>query len=480
MAARRLTRAICGMLLLGLICLTPLLYGAPERPAGPRKGEPGIFHTEVPAQTCDIVLARPTPTAVTLSILAYRNLEGYVAYGTQPGVYTKQTTARAFTKDQPAEVVLDALSADTRYYYQFRMRESADAPFSANPEYTFHTQRSPGSGFTFTIIADSHLDEHTTPALYLQTLRNALADRPDFHLDLGDTFMTEKHADRDDALKQYLAQRYYFGQLCHSAPCFLAIGNHDGETAREQDGTANSLAAWSNAMRKRYFPNPLPDAFYTGNGTPHPLAGQLQDYYAWSWGDALFVVLDPFWFTPRQRGGDDNWTRTLGSAQYQWLKRTLEGSSAKFKFVFIHHLVGGLDKDARGGTEAAPYYEWGGKNADGTEGFAEHRPGWAMPIHRLLVQHHVSAVFHGHDHFFGKQELDGIIYQEVPQPGWTGRFDADRIAEYGYTHGILLPSSGHLRVTISANQAKVDYVRSATDDLENGKVVNSYTIAAKP
>ncbi|HEY3418324.1 MAG TPA: metallophosphoesterase, partial [Armatimonadota bacterium] len=349
-------------------------------------------------------------------------------------------------------------------------------------EYTFHTQRATGSAFTFTITADSHLDEHTTPALYLQTLRNALADTPDFHLDLGDTFMTEKHADRTSAAKQYLAQRYYFGQSCPSAPLFLVIGNHDGETAREQDGTANSLAVWSNTMRKRYFPNPVPDAFYTGNGTTHPFAGQLQDYYAWEWGDAQFIVLDPFWFTPRQRGGDDNWVRSLGNEQYQWLKRTLEGSKAKYKFVFIHHLVGGLDKDARGGVEAASLYEWGGKNPDGTDGFAAHRPGWPLPIHQLLVQHHVSVVFHGHDHLYAKQELDGIIYQEVPQPGWEGRFDSQRIAEYGYKTGVILGSSGHLRVTVAEKQATVEYIHAslpsgAATFQKNEAVVNTYSIA---
>jgi hypothetical protein len=197
------------------------------------------------------------------------------------------------------------------------------------------------------------------------------------------------------------------------------------------------------------------------------------------------VVLDPFWFTPRQRGGDDNWVRTLGTEQYQWLTRTLEKSKAKYKFVFIHHLVGGLDKDARGGVEAASLYEWGGKNADGTEGFTAHRPGWALPIHQLLVQNHVSAVFHGHDHLFVKQELGGIIYQEVPQPGWEGRFDSQRVAEYGYKDGVILSSSGHLRVTVAANQAKVEYIRASlaseeTPEQKNATVANTYAITPQP
>lgn len=121
--------------------------------------------------------------------------------------------------------------------------------------------------------------------------------------------------------------------------------------SQEADGTPGSLAVWSIGLRKRYFPAPEPGRFYTGNATPDHSAGPSQDYYAWEWGDALFVVLDPFWYATRARGSDDNWMRTLGAEQYQWLARTLEQSHANLRFVFIHHLVGGAGKgrSRRGG-----------------------------------------------------------------------------------------------------------------------------------
>jgi phosphodiesterase/alkaline phosphatase D-like protein len=219
----------------------------------------------------------------------------------------------------------------------------------------------------------------------------------------------------------------------------------------------------------------MPNAFYTGNTTPDKTVGALQDYYAWEWGDALFIVLDPYWFTPPQRGITDNWNPTLGTVQYQWLKKTLETSRAKWKFVFIHQLVGGLDKDGRGGAEAAKYFEWGGNNADGSYGSTAKRSGWAMPIHQLLVANKVNIVFHGHDHLFVKQDLDGIVYQEVPQPS-AARFDATNNAkEYGYVTGDVLASSGHLRVTVSSSQVKVDYVRAYLPQDENAQRQNSKT-----
>ena len=149
----------------------------------------------------------------------------------------------------------------------------------------------------------------------------------------------------------------------------------------------------------------------------------------------------------------------LGSSQYQWLKGTLEASKAKFKFIFIHHLVGGTDDQCRGGAEAAPMYEWGGMNPDGTDGFARNRPGWPLPIHQLLVKYKVSIVFHGHDHLYAKQDLDGIVYQEVPQPGAPGNGRVPRsAAEYGYKDGVILGSSGHLRLAVSTTQTKVEYI----------------------
>jgi len=429
-----------------------------------------LFKTEVPAHPLDVVLGRPTKNSVAASVLAYTDREGLILYGPKAGAPTGKTAAFALKAGQPTEVSVVGLQPDTQYFYRLNTREG-DGPWAAEPERSFHTQRAPGRSFVFTVQADPHLDYNTEPPVYLRSLANALADGPDFHIDLGDTFMVDKHRGRETASAQYVAQRYYFGQIAHTAPLFLVLGNHDGESGRWLDGTGDNMAVWSNTQRKRYFPNPVPDRFYTGNATKDPQAGLLQDYYAWEWGDALFVVLDPFWFTTRQRGGDDNWSRTLGREQYEWLTTTLTKSRAKFRFVFLHHLVGGLGKDARGGAEAALLYEWGGRNPDGTMAFQEKRPGWPMPIHELLAKNHVNIVFHGHDHIYAKQDLDGIVYQEVPQPGHPlgGTRSAE---EYGYK-GPVFGSSGHLRVTVSPEQSTVEYVRAVVPGITRTELANA-------
>lgn len=208
----------------------------------------------------------------------------------------------------------------------------------------------------------------------------------------------------------------------------------------------------------------------------------LQNYYAWEWGDGLFVVLDPFWYSTRGNRAD-NWSRSLGRVQYDWLKRTLEASSAPFKFIFIHHLVGGETPEGRGGAEASHFFEWGGRELDGRDTFRQHRLGWPAPIHQLLVENHVSIVFHGHDHLFAQQERDGVIYQLVPQPGHS-RFDNARsAAEYGYKSGVIQGASGILRVSVSSQMCRVEYVRAYPDNAESaarksGSITHVYDVAA--
>ena len=132
-----------------------------------------------------------------------------------------------------------------------------------------------------------------------------------------------------------------------------------------------------------------------------------------------------------------------------------------------------------------PYFEWGGKNADGTWGWDTHRPaseGWDVPVHQLMVNNGVTAYFHGHDHMYAWEELDGIAYVECPKPddaGYTWEPYSYGYNEDLYTHAdYQIQNSGHVRVTVSpTNGVTIDYVRSdLTGDGTNGVVANTHTI----
>ena len=427
----------------------------------------------------DVLLGRPTDHSIAVSVLASCDLLAYVEYGGQPGSYTGQSATNSLLAGTPLTINLDELQPDSLYYYRLCYRTVDKTNFSAGTERTFRTQRAQGSPFTFIIEADPHYQDNVPPVWQL-ALTNMLMDKPDFLIDLGDTFMGEKYYKTNsytlsqagiyEACKNVRQQ--FFDISGHSVPLFLVIGNHDPELGwlLENANPTNNPSVWGAQAREFYYPNPVPGAFYSGStNADRYLSGNVRDgYYAFEWGDALFVALDPYWYTCQGTIKSNNqWGWTLGIDQYQWLKRTLETSAAKFKFVFAHNLVGGGGAmDARGGLTYAPYFEWGGKNLDGSWGFTTNRPGWAMPIQDLLLSSGVNAFFHGHDHLFVKEDLDAngdgkteLIYQECPQPSFTNYNSTAAATGYGYTSGVLQGNSGYLRVQVNATNATIEYVR---------------------
>jgi hypothetical protein len=263
----------------------------------------------------------------------------------------------------------------------------------------------------------------------------------------------------------YLNQRNWLGQV--GAPVFLVNGNHEQASQANLNGTPDNVAVWAQNTRNAFFPQPAPDDFYSGDAQPVEFIGLLRDYYAFTWGDALFVVIDPYWHSPQTvdnqygaghtgKANRDLWNVTLGEAQYQWLKHTLETSTAKYKFVFAHHVLG----TGRGGIEAAGKYEWGGLDPNGQDRFNEKRPNWPAPIHDLMAATHVTIFFQGHDHIFVRQELDGVIYQTLPEPANPGYTFENETA---YLSGDKLPNSGYVRVTVSTSGVTVAYIRTYLD-----------------
>jgi hypothetical protein len=405
------------------------------------------------------IAGRPTDTSVTVNVVPAVPMTIFYEYGTASGMYTNKTAPQTAQANTPLETLIDHLQPDTRYYYRINYNSMKGT------ERTFVTQRPAGSTFTFDIQGDSHPERTKNqfdPNLYTKTLLSAASDMPDFYLTMGDDFSVDtlKEINPQTVAQLYINQRQWLGLV--GAPVFLVNGNHEQASLANLNGTAENVAVWAQTARNMYYQQPAPDAFYTGDPEPVEHIGLLRDYYAFTWGDALFVVIDPYWHSPQtvdnQFGADrdqkknrDLWNVTLGETQYQWFKRTLESSDAKYKFVFTHHVLG----TGRGGIELASGYEWG----DAAH-LAAHRPGWDKTIHQIMVDNHVTIFFQGHDHIFARQELDGVIYQTLPEPANPNYSWENAEA---YKSGDKFPNSGHVRVTVSSDGVTVDYIRSYLD-----------------
>jgi hypothetical protein len=405
------------------------------------------------------ILGRPTADGITVSVVPAAPMELWYEYGTAPGAPTARTAPQQVAAGVPVETQLTGLAAGTRYHYRLRHGSTV------GPERSFTTQRRAGEPFTFAVQGDSHperVGRQFDAALYERTLRSVAANQPDFFVCIGDDFSVDalKTVDADIVRSLYLRQRQWLSLV--GAPLFLVNGNHEQAAKANLDGTPNNVAVWAQTSRNALFPQPAPDAFYGGNPEPVEFIGLLRNYFSFTWGDALIVVLDPYWHSAttvdNQYGVDreetksrDLWNVTLGETQYRWFERTLRTSTARHKLVFAHHVNG----TGRGGIELARSYEWGNAAQ-----FPARRPGWGKPIHDLMVDNEVAVFFQGHDHIYVQQELDGVIYQTLPNPA-NPNYSLENAS--AFRSGVKLPNGGYLTVGVDPDAVSVRYIRTYLD-----------------
>jgi len=396
-----------------------------------------VFAAVVPVLKLRKVLST---TSLQFSISSPSVGIGFIEYGIKSGSYTSHTPTFALNKITLTKV--SGLTSGARYYFRLRYKLSGKTFLATKPIVV--TMKNSETTSLFAVQADPHMDENSSADIYNKTLDLIAASGSSFLIDLGDIFMVDKLADKSEPniRARYILMKNFYSRL-KGLPLKIVLGNHDGELGYSTFNTKK--------YRAEYFPE------QTG-----PVS-----YFAYSESNVLHIGLDPFTYTTANPKAD-GWQWTLGKTQYDWLVNTLSNATEKHKFIYIHHLLVG-DAQSRGGTHIANFNELGGKNMDGSDGFAQMRPGWAKPIHQILKDNGVSIVFKGHDHLYVKEELDGIIYQTLPQPSHPGD-GTNSAVEYGYGAGKVIGGSGYLRVKTDIENVQVDFVKY------DGSIADSYTI----
>ena len=356
------------------------------------------------------------------------------------------------TSDSSARMVLEisGLQPNQKYFYQVEY-ETSDEPgvWVAMPQICeFHSQRTAGQSFSFCLVADPHwghpnkvLPDSPQRWTGQQCLQRILEDEEfDFFVDLGDSAYPTRIESGEEALSRYADWRKVMADITRKMPAFVVLGNHEQEAGFFQKGTDdppeylwNELSStqyhqkWATEARLRFVPNPRRDTYPEGGeGAPgydtaaewgagtdpwnNGISSNIQNFYAWTWGDALFIVLDPCRYTlvgsTVFTTSPSEWT--LGPTQMSWLQDVLAASTASWKFVIAHHQVGGGlidvggDSIEDGGTERA--------YARGSAVEADHPGTEQALIHQLMLQHGVQFFVYGHDHAFCDSVKDGIHY----------------------------------------------------------------------
>jgi predicted phosphodiesterase len=416
--------------------------------------------TEAPVFLVAPYLGRPTASSITMNLVAgEKDLVCHVKFRTGNRPW-QQTPDMKISARSPRDIKLESLTPGRPYRYEVYARAKGKAKFKLVAEDSFRSKSRQAGPFAFAIVSDSHITPgYPERSRVLAEVNAAIGERkPDFLMMLGDNIQAFTSyggpmAKPDHGPLLYLMLREAMGDLPTAVPVFIANGNWDGENGWHPDRERK----WAREARMAYVPNP--------DDTTYPESGSKdQDYYAFTWGDVLCMVLNVTGYTPADHsltspvGRPNDWT--LGEAQKAWLYQKLSKSTAKWKLLFIHHTVGGS-----AGDDVNSRYGRGGGQAAGT--------GEQAQIHQWMIEFGVQALFYGHDHVFTDITVDRIHYICVGSAGAPWKFSQ---SDTGYEK--YWTPSGYTWVDVGTDTLRVSFIRPDPQFAE-GTVLHTFDLVSR-
>ncbi len=221
-------------------------------------------------------------------------------------------------------------------------------------------------------------DNRSGDGIYKKLVSMIVERRPDFVVNTGDMITTP--GSRQDWAKFWEMSKPV------TVPYFLTVGNHD----------AYSKVPLSEKKYKEEVDLP-------GN----------ELYYSFVAGNSLFIVLDSCL---------DDQEKKITGEQLKWLEGVLAASRQKHKFVFLHH----------------PLYTDPGKGHHAHDSIDKY-PDSRDRLEALFAKSGVDAVFAGHEHYYERRTVDGIIHI-ITGGGGAPLYDKE---EYGgFNHFVMVTVGG--------------------------------------
>ena len=427
-----------------------------------RAAEENSSATAGPSLALPPFLSRPTGSSLRISAFN----------GNQPAEITLEWRREGASEwEKPLPVIkagphekldwnITDLVPATKYEYRISLKAGPEQTIRPVAQGSFRTQRFGPATYTAVLITDPHTGYFplgSRPALTLdRVVQNAAQVKGEFVLDLGDNVAwrgSREYAQTDSsgAFAAYVQYRRQIGPLSLNAPHFAVIGNWGGESGKFPEKNIQLVGA----VRRALLPGP--------NHLTYPQGGsEGEDYYAFSWGDALYILLNIQTYSkpsnPKALASlmsdvnrIEEWT--LGEKQMAWFETTLRRATERYRFVCMHHPAGGKAGDALN-TE----YGRGGARAWNT--------GEQMKIHALMKKHKVQIFFYGHDHVFVDDVVEGIHYTLPGSCGAPWKFTK---AETGYER--FWPDSGHAQLDVTPEKATVTFVNT------EGKTLHQFSVS---
>lgn len=239
------------------------------------------------------------------------------------------------------EVRIEGLQSGRRYFYTVTMGEGATAQVATGE---LATAPGPDEAFSFVVFGDSRSNANA----HMNVVERVRREVPDFILGTGD--MVNEGSVESDWQIFFDVER----ELLRENVMFPSLGNHDREPRPARSAT----------NYRKYFSLP--------ENSPQP-----ERYYAFTYGNARFLVLD-----------SNSYSFAL-TDETSWLETQLRSARGddqiRHIFVSMHH---------------PPY------STAIHGGQTELREVWTP----LYEKYGVDAVFSGHDHDYERAEMNGIRY----------------------------------------------------------------------
>ena len=229
-------------------------------------------------------------------------------------------------------------------------------------------------------------DNRSGDETYKKLVSMIMERKPDFVVNTGD--MINKPGSKQEWTNFWEMSRPI------TVPYFLTVGNHDVHAGMPK----------SEKIYKEQVDLP-------GN----------ELYYSFTAGNSLFIVLDS------NIAGQE---KKITDEQFQWLEAILSGARQKHKFIFLHHpLYTDLDK--------------GHHSHDSLDKYPESRD----RLKALLMRSKVDAVFAGHEHYYQRKVIDGVM-QIITGGGGAPLYDSEE--DGGFYH--------YTRVTVDGDKVSGEVV----------------------
>jgi len=367
-----------------------------------------------------------TASQAKIAFATPHSVDYYVRYGTDSTLVSGTNTTEVEVTTGALIETITGLSEDTQYYYRLYVSAANGSPSAISPIRSFRTARSEGQPFRFVITADQHT---ATRSEYLTTsdtayeyaipeIQNVIEDLgADFWVDMGDwqeadmqIYWTQDHADG-----LYACSMRGINYIAHSLPIVSVVGNHENinqyygthsDTTFQARCTKNATYDFWKMLgvaREKFMPQ------HIASSVP---ADYYNTYYSFDWGDARFIILDPYTYTTSYPEICSNGF-TLGTTQQAWFEGQVSGNTKIWTLIFIHQTGGvasGVDyTDTSAITIDECYGRGGATTLQNTSLWTE--------IYKGVRHRRNIVLFHGHDHVFAHSEKDGLNVIGCPGVG---------------------------------------------------------------